>query len=203
MRPRTRSAGKPKAPISSVERMTRLVTLSSARPRKPLTSPGASQKGRRRLAGARVASAPGADQAPGECARTSGERRTPVERATMVGNVLVVQLQRLAEAPGEAKARAVRATPQGIVLVEDHLDPRVLALGVRGQEHPQPARDFVVGAPGEHLVDSTLSMALLAASGPRAATAALAGDARHPDSPQQSDQHSLYPQERHFLHPSS
>src|SRR5438876_725082 len=47
MRPSTRSAGKPKTPMRSDERMTRLVTLSRASPRKPLTSPAAAQRGAR------------------------------------------------------------------------------------------------------------------------------------------------------------
>ena len=36
-----------------------------------------------------------------------------------------------------------------------------------------------------------------------AATATLTGGAGHAEAAEQSDQHSLYPQERHFLHPSS
>jgi hypothetical protein len=41
-------------------------------------------------------------------------------------------------------------------------------------------------------------------SRPRApAAVALAGDARDLDAAEEESQHSLYPQERHFLHPSS
>jgi hypothetical protein len=49
----------------------------------------------------------------------------------------------------------------------------------------------------------TLSPLRLPPAGPGAATAALAGGTRHAEAAEEPDQHSLYPQERHFLHPSS
>src|SRR6266545_1022500 len=142
--------------MSRLERMTRLVVLSSTRPRKPLTSPAASQRGEDVLTSAGVAGALGAQEAARQRARAGGERRAPEQRATMVGNVLEVELQRLAHAITEAQPGPVRACPERVVLVEDDLDAGMLTLGVRGEEHPQPSSDLVVGAAGEHGVDLTL-----------------------------------------------
>src|SRR5687767_15203267 len=85
MRPSTRSAGKPKTPISSAARMTSCVTLSSAKPRKPLTSPGAAQRsGRLR--------ARGGVESPRLTSDTSREIHAPAELAAMGGHRLVVEL---------------------------------------------------------------------------------------------------------------
>src|SRR5258706_10003780 len=135
MRPSTRSAGKPNTPMSTLEKMTRTVTLSRARPRKPLTSPAASQRGvRPGLAGAGVGGAPGAGQRLHHGARPLGQRRAPRQRAAVLGDVLVVELQRVAHAVTDVDPRPIRAAVERVVLVEDDLRARILALGVRGQE---------------------------------------------------------------------
>src|SRR5882724_5529393 len=122
MRPRTRSAGKPKTPTRTLEKMTRTVTLSRARPRKPLTSPAASQRGVRvGLADAGVAGAPGSDQALHQGPRSLRECGAPGQRAAMVGDVLVVELDRLAHPLAEAEARAIRAPLERIVVIEHDL----------------------------------------------------------------------------------
>src|SRR5262245_53979222 len=126
MRPRTRSAGKPKTPISSPERMTRLVVLSSARPRKPLTSPAASQPGARGLSGAGVASAPGGVQRPGQGADAGRERRTPRQRPAVVGDLAVLERHRVAEALTEAHAGAVRLALEIAAGVKHDLHARIL-----------------------------------------------------------------------------
>src|ERR671923_1124480 len=96
MRPSTRSAGKPNMPMRTLEKMTRTVTLSRARPRKPLTSPAASQRGvRGGLAGAGVAGAPGGQETLHLGARALGQARAPSQLTAVVGDVLVIELGRL------------------------------------------------------------------------------------------------------------
>src|SRR5437773_2444406 len=101
MRPRTRSAGKPKTPISSEARMTRLVTLSRAKPRKPLTSPAAIQRGARTSAG--VGGGAAGEQLPRLLADTLRERRAPRQLAAVPRDHVVVELH---------QAARVRAEPQ-------------------------------------------------------------------------------------------
>jgi hypothetical protein len=115
--------------------MTRLVVLSRARPRNPLTSPAASQRASEDLAGASVGGAPGAQQAARLRACTRGQRRAPRELATMVGDFTKVELHRLAHPIAEAEARAVCAAPERVVLVENDLDAGMLTLGVRVEEY--------------------------------------------------------------------
>src|SRR4029453_9255538 len=114
MRVRTRSAGKPKTPMRTLERMTRTVTLSRARPRKPLTSPAASQRGARKgLAGAGV----GGPRAEGRLhpgARPLGQRRAPGQRAPVLGDVLVVELDRSAHAVSDVEACPVRPSRERV-----------------------------------------------------------------------------------------
>src|SRR2546428_2427847 len=204
MRPSTRSAGKPKTPTRTPEKMTRTVTLSSARPRKPLTSPAASQRGARVvLAGAGVGRPTGAEQRLHLAPRALRERIAPGQRAAVVGDVLVVELDGLAHALTHVDPRAIGPPVQRVVLVEDDLRPRMLALGVGGQEVLEPARDFLVRAAGKHARDCSTGRrppcagrCLLLPARPRAAAAALARSPRHLDPPEQEPQHSLYPQER-------
>src|SRR4029453_2653678 len=109
MRVRTRSGGKPKTPMRTLEKMTRTVTLSRARPRKPLTSPAASQRGARPgLAGAGVGDSGAEGRLPLR-ARALGQRRAPGERSAMLGDVLVVELQGLAHPAAHVDTRAIRA----------------------------------------------------------------------------------------------
>src|SRR5438309_11109346 len=50
----------------------------------------------------------------------------------------------------KAQPRAVRLPFTLVVGVENDLDTRIDALGVRGQKIPQPASDFLVGPAGKH-----------------------------------------------------
>src|SRR5262250_3171799 len=102
MRPRTSSAGKPKTPISSEERMTRLVTLSRASPRKPLTSPAASQRGARASAGPDVGAGAAGEQLPRLLSDAFRERRAPRQLAAVLRDLLVIELH---------QCRGVRTKP--------------------------------------------------------------------------------------------
>ena len=73
----------------------------------------------------------------------------------MVGDVLELELHRLAQPLTQPQAGAIRPAVQCVVIVQDDLGPRILALGVRGEEHPQPSRDLVVGPTRKHVVQST------------------------------------------------
>src|SRR5947207_184996 len=150
MRPSTRSAGKPKTPMRSDERMTRLVTLSRASPRKPLTSPAAAQRGARRSASADVGGGAAGEEFSRLASHTLGERRAPRELAAVLRDLLVVELHQAASMRTEAQPGAVRAALPRVVVVQHRLDARVLTLGVRVEEHEQPALHLVVGAAGEH-----------------------------------------------------
>src|SRR5438105_2734024 len=105
MRPSTRSAGKPKTPMRSDERMTRLVTLSRARPRKPLTSPAAAQRGARRSAGADVGGGAAGEEFSRLASHALGERRAPRELTAVLRDLLVDErglatlLAEIADAP--------------------------------------------------------------------------------------------------------
>src|SRR5438105_11173851 len=148
MRPRTRSAGKPKTPISSEARMTRLVTLSSAKPRKPLTSPAAIQRGARGLAG--VGGGAAGEELPRLLADTLGQRRAPRELAATLRDHVVLELHQRARLRAEAQPRGVETTLSRLVVLQHRLDARVLTLGVRVEEHPQPALHVVIRAAGKH-----------------------------------------------------
>src|SRR5688572_3767162 len=106
MRCSTRSAGNLNTPISSAPRMTRLVTLSRARPRKPLTSPGAVQRRRRELAGAGVGGG-GTGESSRLLADTPGKGGAPGERAAVVGHVLVVEVDHIGRAAVEGQLHAI------------------------------------------------------------------------------------------------
>src|SRR5947207_5403775 len=147
MRPSTRSAGKPKTPMRSDERMTRLVTLSRASPRKPLTSPAAAQRGARRSASADVGGGAAGEEFSRLASHALGERRAPRELAAVLRDLLVVELHQAASMRTEAQPGAVRAAlPRVVVVVQHRLDARVLTLGVRVEEHEQPALHLVAGA---------------------------------------------------------
>src|SRR5439155_7814315 len=77
--PSTRSAGKPKIPISAPERMTRTPTLSRASPRNPLRSPGPSQAGLRRAGD-------GTAEIPHGLPGALGEITTPLQLAASLGH---------------------------------------------------------------------------------------------------------------------
>jgi hypothetical protein len=68
--------------------------------------------------------------------RAGGERSAPGELTAVVGDVREVEIHRLAQPLTQPQAGAIRPPVQGVVIVQDDLGPRVLTLGVRGQEHP-------------------------------------------------------------------
>src|SRR2546422_3942707 len=109
MRPSTRSAGKPNTPIRSEARMTRLVTLSRTRPRKPLTSPAAVQRGARTSAGGDVGGGAAGEQLPRLLADTLGEGRAPRQLAAVARDHVVVELHQAARVRAEPQPGAVRA----------------------------------------------------------------------------------------------
>src|SRR5687768_2399294 len=129
--------------------MTSWVTLSRARPRKPLTSPGPVQRRRRELADAGV----GRGEA-GELSRlladAPGQRCAPGELAAVVGHFLVVELHHVGGATVEDEPHAVGLAFTLVTGLHCRLDPGMLALGVGVHEHEQPPLDFFVGAPRKH-----------------------------------------------------
>src|SRR5687768_14091668 len=143
MRPSTRSAGKPKTPISSEARMTSCVTLSRAKPRKPLTSPGAAQRsGRLR--------ARGGVESPRLTSDTSREIHAPAELAAMGGHRLVVELHHRGRPLAEHEPGGVGDVVARLIVLEHGLHARMLALGVGVQEHLEPPCDLIVGAARKH-----------------------------------------------------
>src|SRR2546428_11898000 len=103
MRPSTRSAGKPKTPIRSEDRMTRFVTLSRARPRKPLTSPAATQRDARDSAGADGGGGAAGQERPRLLAAALGEPGAPRPPAPPPPGLRVIPLP---------QARRTLAQPQ-------------------------------------------------------------------------------------------
>src|SRR2546425_1588549 len=149
IRPSTRSAGNLKTPIRRLERMTSCVTLSRARPRNPLRSPGLLQPRRgsaRSGVGRPLRAEPAACQLP----RPLGARRAPREVRAVVCDLAVVELHDGAHAPAEPEPRAIGLPLPLIACLELHLEPRINALRVRGEEVPEPAFDLVVGAARKH-----------------------------------------------------
>src|SRR6185369_5950539 len=61
-----------------------------------------------------------------------------------VGGVAELELERRPEVMEEAQSRAVRLSFTLVPGVQDDLEARIDALGVRGQEIPKPASDFRV-----------------------------------------------------------
>src|SRR5262245_38646428 len=150
MRRRTRSAGNPKTPIRSEERMTRLVMLSRARPRKPLTSPAAIQRGARASARADVGGGTAGEQLPRLLADALGEPGAPRQLAAMLRDLLVVELHQRGGVRTESQPGAVGASLSLVVVVQHRLDARVLTLGVGVEEHSQPTLDIVVRTARKH-----------------------------------------------------
>src|SRR2546428_7596481 len=150
MRPSTRSAGKPKTPIRSEDRMTRFVTLSRARPRKPLRSPAATQRDARDSAGADVGGGAAGEERPRLLADALGERGAPRQLAAMLRDLMVIERHQAGRVLAQPQPGAVRAALALVVVVQHRLDARVLTLGVRVEEHAKPTLDVVVGAARKH-----------------------------------------------------
>src|SRR6266571_1457966 len=117
MRPSTRSAGKPKTPIRSEDRMTRFVTLSRARPRKPLTSPAATQRDARDSAGADVGGGAAGEERPRLLADALGERGAPRQLAAMLRDLMVIELHQAGRVLAQPQPGAVRAALALVVVV--------------------------------------------------------------------------------------
>src|SRR5687767_1849963 len=150
MRPSTSSAGKPKTPISSEARMTSCVRLSRARPRKPLTSPGAAQRSGRLRAGGGVVGGAAGEESPRLTSDASREIHAPAELATMRGHRLVVELHQRGRPRAEHETDGVGAVLACLIVLEHGLHARMLAFGVGVQEHLEPPCDLVVGAARKH-----------------------------------------------------
>jgi len=128
--------------------MTSCVTLSRARPRNPFRSPARIQRGE--LGCPDVGDPPSGDQLPREALGPFREGRAPREAAAVIGDVVELEFDRWSELTTKAQPRAVRLPFTLVVGVENDLDTRIDALGVRGQKIPQPASDFLVGPAGKH-----------------------------------------------------
>src|SRR5919106_3493794 len=111
--PSTRSAREPKTPISRPERMTRVLVLSS----EAADVGGRQPAGERTLAGAGVAGTAGAEEAARQRAGARGQRRAPRQGAALVGDVLVVELDGLAQVLAEPQPCTVRTPLEGVVIV--------------------------------------------------------------------------------------
>jgi hypothetical protein len=123
--------------------MTSWVMLSRARPRNPFRSPARIQ--REELGCPDVGDAPsGGDELAGERLDPLRQGRAPGEASTIVGGVAELELERRPEVTEEAQSRAVRLSFTLVPGVQDDLEARIDALGVRGQEIPKPASDFRV-----------------------------------------------------------
>src|SRR5690242_3445193 len=143
--------------MSSDDRMTSCVRLSSARPRNPLTSPGASQESERLRAS-------GAVESPRLAPDPMREIHAPRQLTAMRGNRRVIELHHWARALPEHQARSIRDVFSRLIVLEHRLYPRILALGVRVEEHLEPARDLVVRAAREHAAILAFHRAAPAAS---------------------------------------
>ena len=128
--------------------MTSCVTLSRARPRKPFRSPARIQRGELRCPD--VGDPPSGDQLPREALGPFREGRAPREAAAVIGDVAELEFDRWSELTEKAQPRAVRFPFTLVVGVENDLDTRIDALGVRGQKIPEPASDFRVGPARKH-----------------------------------------------------
>ena len=130
--------------------MTSWVTLSSARPRNPLRSPALIQAGV-----ALPRPDVGGPSIPGELARQAlrpvGERGAPGEAPAVVADLAKAALDRRAHAAAEDEPRALRRPLALSPGLQHHFDARADALGVRGEEVPEPPLDLVIAASGEHI----------------------------------------------------
>src|SRR5207237_6518868 len=125
--PSTRSAGKPKMPISAPERMTRTPTLSRASPRNPFRSPGPSHAGLRRAGG-------GTGEIPHGLPGAFGEITTPLQLASMIGDGSIIELDRVSNVITDADARAVRLPFALVATFELDFRVEIFTLGVRSQQ---------------------------------------------------------------------
>src|SRR5262245_4858958 len=129
--------------------MTSWVTVASARPRKPLRSPGRIQRGA--LGPPDVGCPPsGGDQLARGAPGPFGQGRAPCEAPAVVGDIAELELDGRPEVPEKAQACAVRLSFTLVLGVQHDLEARIDALGVSGQKIPQPASNFRVGPPREH-----------------------------------------------------
>jgi hypothetical protein len=128
--------------------MTSWVTLSRARPRKPLRSPARIQRGCE-LAGSGVGYSL-VDDLAGQRPRALGEPAAPGEAASIVRDLTEGELDGRSQASTEPQARAVGLPFPMVVVLERDLDARIDPLGVGGQEVQEPARDLVICAAREH-----------------------------------------------------
>src|SRR5262247_86354 len=126
----TRSAGNLKTPIRSDARMTSWVTLSRARPRKPLRSPARTQRGRE-LAGWGVGYSL-VDDFAGQRPRALGQPAAPDEAAAIVRHLTEGELDGRSETTAKPQARAVGLPLPMVVVLERDFDARVDPLGVGG-----------------------------------------------------------------------
>src|SRR5436309_1473969 len=131
-------------------RKTRFVTLSRARPRKPLASPAATQRDARDSAGADVGGGAAGEERPRLLADALGERGAPRQLAAMLRDLMVIELHQAGRVLAQPQPGAVRAALALVVVVQHRLDARVLTLGVRVEEHAEPTLDVVVGAARKH-----------------------------------------------------
>ena len=179
MRPRTRSAGNLKTPMRRPERMTSWVRLSRASPKNAFQSPGASQRGSRRpghpSGWSRQRTLRGLDL-PDEPAHAVGQLLAPGEAAPMpaAGSVKGSSISR--RPPLRRASRARRSScPRAVPSVSRTPSARGSSrLACELTKFFEPSRHFVVVTPAEHRPPLTQSL-----------------------------QHSLKPQDRHFLQPSS
>src|SRR5439155_16172444 len=91
--------------------------------------------------------------------RPLGERGAPGEAAAVVRNLAVVELHDGAHLPSQAEPRAVGLPLPLVTRLEFHLEPRIHALGVGGEEVPEPARDLAVATAREHFRSARCSAA--------------------------------------------
>src|SRR5438067_1858265 len=113
------------------------IATPAMEPSKPLTSPAAIQRGARGSAG--VGGGAAGEELPRLLADTLGQRRAPRELAATLRDHVVLELHHRARLRAEAQPRGVETTLSRLVVLQHRLDARVLTLGVRVEEHPQPA----------------------------------------------------------------
>src|SRR5262245_46096979 len=128
--------------------MTSWVTLSRARPRKPLRSPARTQRGRE-LAGSGVGYSL-IDDLAGQRPRALGQPAAPDEAAAVVRDLTEGELDGRSQMAAEPQSRAVGLPFPLVVVLERDFEARVDPLGVGSQEVPEPARNLVIRAAREH-----------------------------------------------------
>src|SRR4029453_6500145 len=116
--------------------MTSWVTLSRARPRKPLRSPARIQRGCE-LAGSGVGYSL-VDDLAGQRPRALGEPAAPGEAASIVRDLTEGELDGRSQASTEPQARAVGLPFPMVVVLQRALDGRGAPLAVRGRKARGP-----------------------------------------------------------------